>query len=446
VREIFRRPDTPFVVRISTLLGLFLLLPCSTIRGDVDVANTTCASALVIDPRALPWSSPGIDTTGSPGDGNPPAFPCYSKGQLLSGGQALPSRVVWFSFTPAVSGTYRIDTLGSVPTATYDTILGVYTGSCGSLDPVSGICGANGFCPDDAPGSLQSSVALLLSAGTTYQIAAGGIGQPNAFTGQFDPSPGGTLRLNVTPVTIAYPYTYIVPSVARMGGFTSDLEVTNTEASDGQFLVRYLGHGNDGDQGMPPLQPVSSPQSIGARGSREFVDILSSLFSISSDFGAILVQSTSRLAIGARTATPGPGGVGSFGQFTEAVDVSSGATPALALAYGETGRFAAMREDASTRTNLAFVNTSISPCAVQAEVLDGNGNVIGGPRTFTVPPLTMIQKNRLKDTFGFVADVRNASVLVTNVTTGCAVAGAAYVVDGNTAPGTNDPFAVPLRK
>ena len=447
MREIFRRPDTPFVGRIRTFLGLLLLFPCFALRGDADVANTTCASALVIDPRGLPWSSPGIDTTDIPGDGNPPVFPCYTKGQFMAGGQALPSRVVWFSFTPTVSGTYRIDTFGSVPTATYDTILGVYTGSCGSLDPVSGICGANGFFPDDAPGSLQSSVTLILRAGTTYQIAAGGIGQPNAFTGgQFDPSPGGTLRLNVTAVAIAYPYTYIVPSVARMGGYTSDLNVTNAEASDGQFLIQYLGHGNDGDQSVPSLQPVSSPQSIGARGSREFVDILSGLFSISSDYGAILVQSTSRLVIGARTATPGPGGVGAFGQFTEAVDVSSGATPALALAYGETGRFVAMREDASTRTNLAFVNTSMSPCAVVAVALDGNGNLIGGPRTFTVPPLTMIQKNRLKDTFGFVVDVRNASVLVTNVTPGCAVAGAAYVVDGNTEPGTNDPFSVPLRK
>jgi len=446
VREIFRRPDTPFVGRIRTFLGLLLLFPCSALRGDAAVASTTCASAIVIDPTALPWSSPGIDTTGIPGDGNPPVFPCYTKGQLLSGGQALPSRVVWFSFTPTVSGTYRIDTLGSAPAATYDTILGVYTGSCESLDPVSGICGANGFFPDDAPGSLQSSVTLVLVAGTTYQIAAGAIGQPNAFTGQFDPSPGGTLRLNVTPVAIAYPYAYVVPSVARMGGFTSDLNVTNTQASDGQFLIQYLGHGNDGDQNVPPLQPVSSPQSIGALGSREFVDILSGLFSISSDYGAILVQSTNRLVIGARTATPGPGGVGSFGQFTEAVDVSSGATPAFALAYGETGRFIAMREDASTRTNLAFANTSRSPCAVEAEALDGNGNPIGGVMTFTVPPLTMIQKNRLKDTFGFVADVRNASVLVTNVTAGCTVTGAAYVVDGNTAPGTNDPFSVPLRK
>ena len=58
----------------------------------------------------------------------------------------------------------------------------------------------------------------------------------------------------------------------------------------------------------------------------------------------------------------------------------------------------------------------------------------------------MIQKNRLKDTFGITGTVRGASVLVKNVTAGCVVTGTAYVVDGNTAAGTNDPFAVPLRK
>jgi hypothetical protein len=147
---------------------------------------------MVIDPKALPWSSPGIDTTGIPDDGNPPGFPCYTKGQLPTGGQAPPSRVVWFSFTPEVSGTYRIDTFGTVPTADYDTILGVFTGSCGSLTPVFGVCNRNGFFPDDSPGSIQSSVTLVFGAGTTTLIAVGDIGQPNAFTGRFVPPPGGS--------------------------------------------------------------------------------------------------------------------------------------------------------------------------------------------------------------------------------------------------------------
>ena len=375
-REISPGPDTSSVRRTRALGLIFLLLPAFGLVGDDHASNVTCAQALAIDAAALPWSSSRMDTRDIADDGNPPVFPCYTKGRLSTGGQAPPSRLAWFSFTPTASETYRIDTLGTSPD--YDTILGLYTGSCGSLSPVSGICRQNGFYPDDAPGSLQSSVTLLLSAGTTYTIAVGGIGQPSGFSGQYEPSKGGTLQLNVARVAaVAYPYTYVVPSVAHIGGFVSDLALTNVEAADGQFLVQYLGHGNDGDQNVPALQPVSSPQRVAPSGSREIPDVLGTLFSISSDFGALFVQSTSRLLIGARTATPAPGGEGAFGQFTEAVDVSSGAVPSLALAFGETGRFVAVREDASARTNFVLVNASTTPCAVQSEVHDAGGNVLG---------------------------------------------------------------------
>ncbi len=445
--EILPCRDTPTVIRprLPGLILLLLLLPVRLWAEGV-AANTTCGGAIVVDPASLPWSSPGLDTRGVAGSGNPPVFPCYTKGQLSTGGQAPPARLVWFSFTPAASATYRIDTSGTAPADEYDTILGVYTGSCGALDPVSGICRQNGFFPDDASGSLQSSVTLLLEAGTTYTIAVGGIGQPDGFTGLFEPSEGGLLRLNVSRVAVGYPYAYVVPSIARTGGFVSDLAVTNTETADGQFVIQYLGHGDDGDQNVPAQQPVSNPQHLAPSGSREISDVLGSLFSISSDFGALLVQSTNRLLVGARTSAPARAGAGTFGQFTEAVDVSSGVSPGLALAFGETGRFVAVREDSSARTNVVLVNTSMSPCAVQSEVRDANGSLLGGARTFTVPPHTMIQKNRLRDTYGIAGAVRAASVLVKNVTAGCAVAGAAYVVDGNTTPGTNDPFAVPLRK
>jgi hypothetical protein len=449
-REIWSGPDTSTVRRFPAVFVLLALsFPVSGLRGEVaapgpDVA--ACSGAIVVDPAALPWSS-AVDTRAVVDDGNPPVFPCYTKGQLSTGGQAPPAHLVWFSFTPAVSATYRIDTLGTSPASDYDTILGLYTGSCGSLRGVSGICRQNGFTPDDAPGSLQSSVTLNLSAGTTYMIAVGGIGQPNSFTGAFEPSKGGTLRLNVVRVALNYPYTYVVPSVARAGGFVSDLSITNVEEADGQFVVQFLGHGSDGEQNLPAVQPSSSPQRIGPSGSREIPDVLATLFSVSADYGALLVQSTGRLLVGARTATTTTsGGVGSFGQFTEAVDVSSGAMPALALATGETGWFAAVREDASARTNLVLVNPSLTPCAIQSELHDAGGNVLGGPKTFTVPPRTMIQKNRLKDTFGVTGDVHAASVQVRNVTPGCSVAGTAYVLDGNTTAGTNDPFAVPLRK
>jgi hypothetical protein len=447
-REIPSGPDTSTVRHFPARFALLaLLFPVSVLRGEAAVTGGACAGAVVVDPAALPWTSAGVDTRTTEDDGNPPVFPCYTKGQLSTGGQASPSRLAWFSFTPAVSATYRIDTLGTTPASDYDTILGLYTGSCGTLSAVSGICRQNGFTPDDAPGSLQSSVTLNLNAGTTYMIAVGGIGQPNSFMGAFEPSKGGTLRLNVDRVAVNYPYTYVVPSVARSGGFVSDLSVTNVEGSGGQFVVQYLGHGSDGDQNLPAVQPASSPQRIDPSGSREFPDVLATLFSVHSDYGAVLVQSTGRLLIGAHTATTTTsGGVGSFGQFTEAVDVSAGATPAVALATGETGWFVAVREDASARTNLVLVNPSFTPCAIQSVLHDAGGNVLGGAKTFIVPPRTMIQKNRLKDTYGVTGDIRAASVLVKNVTAGCAIAGTAYVVDGNTMPGTNDPFAVPLRK
>ncbi|HEX7528172.1 MAG TPA: hypothetical protein VF425_03615, partial [Thermoanaerobaculia bacterium] len=276
-----------------------LLFPAFALRGEAGAAGGACSDTVVVNPAALPWTSPGVDTRTAQDDGNAPVFRCYTKGQLSTGGQAPPSRLAWFSFTPAVSATYRIDTLGTTPAADYDTILGVYTGSCGSLGPVSGICRQNGFTPDDASGSLQSSVTLNLIAGTTYTIAVGGIGQPNPFTGAFEPSKGGTLRLNVARVAVNYPYTYVVPSVARGGGFVSDLSITNVEESDGQFVLQFLGHGTDGDQNLPALQPTSSPQRISSTGSREIPDVLATLFSVSSDYGAVLVQSTGRLLVGA---------------------------------------------------------------------------------------------------------------------------------------------------
>ncbi|MDL2717531.1 MAG: hypothetical protein PT977_07230 [Acidobacteriota bacterium] len=436
--------------RFSTVFVLLTLFsPVFVLRGEAGAPSVTgaaCADPVVVDSAALPWSSAGVDTRSLVDDGAPPVFPCYLKGQLATGGQAPPSRLVWFSFTPVVSAPYRVDTIGTTPVSDYDTILGLYTGSCRSLSAVSGVCRQNGFTPDDVPGSLQSSITVNLSAGTTYMIAIGGVGRPNSFTGAFEPSTGGTLRLNVARVAVSYPYAYVVPSVARAGGFLSDLTITNVEESDGQFVVQFLGHGSDGDQNLPAVQPASSPQRIGPSGSREIPDVLATLFSVSSDYGAILVQSTGRLLVGARTATTAPGGGGTFGQFTEAVDVSAGATPGFALAAGETGYFAAVREDASARTNLVLVNPSLTPCVLQSELRDAGGHVLGGTKTFTVPPRTMIQKNRLKDTYGVTGDVRAASVLVRNVTPGCAVAGTAYVVDGNTTAGTNDPFAVPLRK
>ena len=126
-REIPCRRDTSTVPRLRNLGFLLLLLfPASRLQGEEAAANVTCAGALVVDPAALPWSSAGEDTRAVADGGNPPVFPCYTKGQVSTGGQAPPAHLVWYSFTPAASDTYRIDTIGTGPSADYDTILGIY--------------------------------------------------------------------------------------------------------------------------------------------------------------------------------------------------------------------------------------------------------------------------------------------------------------------------------
>ncbi len=397
----------------------------------------------MVDASSLPYASAAIDTRSAALDPAVPTFPCYGKLLLPGGGQVQPSKVVWFSFTPQTTDTYRIDTLGSSP-ADYDTILGVYTGGCGTLAPVSGVCGKNGFYSDDAPGLLQSSVTLNLAAGTTYTIAVGAIGAANAYTGSIDAPVGGILRLNVTRVAVAYAYTYLVPYLVRSGGFSTDLYVTNLENADAQFLGQYLSHGNDGDQTLPAGQVQPGPQILSANGTRLYGDVLS-ILGFADDWGALVLQSTRRLAAGGRTWAPAASGSGTVGQYTAAVDLSPGLAAPEALATGETGRFTGVREDASARTNLVFANTAAVPCALAAEVRDGAGAVLGATRTLTVPPFTAMQKSGLKGTFAISGDVRSASVVVRNVTAGCSVVGVAFVVDGNVTAGTNDPVSVPLR-
>ncbi len=72
---------------------------------------------------------------------------------------------VWFSFTPAVSEPVLVATCGS----SFDTVLAVYSGPCGSLTQIA--------CDDDnGPGcsGVQASLTFNGAAGTTYYIQAAG--------------------------------------------------------------------------------------------------------------------------------------------------------------------------------------------------------------------------------------------------------------------------------
>src|SRR3989442_10607968 len=70
---------------------------------------------------------------------------------------------VWWSWTAPSAGSVTINTFGS----TFDTLLGVYTGtSVSALTTVAS--------NDDSGGTMQSSATFNAVAGTTYQIAVDG--------------------------------------------------------------------------------------------------------------------------------------------------------------------------------------------------------------------------------------------------------------------------------
>ena len=299
--------------------------PAFGLRGEAAAANATCAGGRRRRSGGPPVVVGGRRHAGLVDHGDPPVFPCYAKGQLATGGQAPPARLVWFSFTPAVSDTYRIDTIGTTPAADYDTILGVYTGSCGSLDAVSGICRQNGFTPDDASGSLQSSVTLNPERGhdlhdrrRRHRPAERVHGRVRALEGRHPPAQrrprGGQLPVHVRR------------AVGRARGRVRERPRDHERRSGGRPVPHPVSRARERRRRRTSRRSSPPPARSASRPPARARSRTSSarLFSVSSDYGAVLVQSTSRLLVGARTATTTSGGAGTFGQFTEAVDVSSG--------------------------------------------------------------------------------------------------------------------------
>ena len=114
--------------------------------------NDLCSNATPITAGVYPWNNCGANTDG-------PTNACQ------------PLQDVWFQFTAPCDGPVWLNTCGS----TIDTVMSVYTGTCGSLSLVG--------CNDKAPvgsgpcgGTLQSFLSFNATAGTTYLIRVGSAG------------------------------------------------------------------------------------------------------------------------------------------------------------------------------------------------------------------------------------------------------------------------------
>ena len=116
-----------------------------SIPVPITIANDSCAGAIAVQNGLNgPFSNAGADTSA-------PAWACGPGTADL-----------WFSYAASGAGTLTVTTCGQ---AGFDTVIEVFTGSCGALSSVA--------CNDDAPCGLQSSVSVPVAAGT-YRIRVGG--------------------------------------------------------------------------------------------------------------------------------------------------------------------------------------------------------------------------------------------------------------------------------
>jgi hypothetical protein len=163
------------------------------LTGNLDMlvisalVNDNCADALPLY-FGVPFSMTTVNAS-SAGD---PVPSCAFNGLFGKG--------VWFTFHSPITGPVHISTCGS----SFDTVLDVYTGTCGALTSVA--------CNDDSGPSCsasQASVLLNATANTTYYILAGGW---NSASGELTIMAGTPPTLNVnrsgTDVGLSWPGYY----------------------------------------------------------------------------------------------------------------------------------------------------------------------------------------------------------------------------------------------
>jgi hypothetical protein len=125
----------------------------SVIAG-VAPPNDGCGNATAIAP--LPYVDTVL-TTAATTDATDPTPMCPIDSPNPRG------KSVWYVFDATAAGTLVADTFES----DYDTILSVYSGNCGALQPVPDACS-----DDDPLDGAQSRVTLAVSPGSTYRLMA----------------------------------------------------------------------------------------------------------------------------------------------------------------------------------------------------------------------------------------------------------------------------------
>jgi hypothetical protein len=169
----------------SPLLAAVVLLFCfQTFHAFAQPTNIGCTNAaeLLLDTNYTFNTA----SAGSPDDPTNICSSPFGKG-------------VWFSFRAPRDGVLTLNTCGS----DFDTVIGIYTGTCGALTDYS--------CADDnGPGcpGAQASVSFPVTENTTFYILVGGYNGASGnlqFTASISP-PANAQCTNAIPLTNDTPY------------------------------------------------------------------------------------------------------------------------------------------------------------------------------------------------------------------------------------------------
>jgi photosystem II stability/assembly factor-like uncharacterized protein len=220
--------------------------------------------------------------------------------------------------------------------------------------------------------------------------------------------------------------TWFLPSSARAPGaggafYTTDLTISNTGSIDSTFVLTFLGHDQDGTGGSEQTFALAAGKTV------TYADVLGSVFSLSSGFGAIRIASPSAaLNILGQTSTPGFGGT--FGQSVPA------SAPEDLIVTGSSRSLVAVREDAAFRTNVILCNTTSASLDVDAALIAAGGPTLASKR-YTLPPFGMTQVTRVVRDMEISGDISGARLVLSTPTQGGAFAAYASTIDNT----TNDP-------
>ena len=136
-------------------------------NGGPAPANDNCTGAIVIPGAGpFPFLTATVDVTNAGFLVSDPIPTCIA---------GLDDNSIWYSFTPTVSGSYRVSTCSTIaPGSTVDdTVLTIFTGPCAG--PL-----VEAACDDDSctTENFQATLTATLTSGTTYLIYASCLSTP----------------------------------------------------------------------------------------------------------------------------------------------------------------------------------------------------------------------------------------------------------------------------